>query len=35
VEVLHVSAERTLREVLGLPLRGEETLVQVSWRLAF
>jgi len=35
VEVLHVEADRAVRPLQGRPIGSDETLLQVSWRLAF
>ena len=35
VEVVHLEAERAVRPLQGFPLRTEETLLQVSCRVAF
>jgi hypothetical protein len=35
LEVVHVESDRAMRPLLGLPLRAEETLLQVSWRTDF
>jgi hypothetical protein len=35
VEVIHVEADRAVRPLLELPARTDETMLQVSWRVAF
>jgi hypothetical protein len=35
LELIHVEADRVVRPLQGFPLRSEETLVQLSWRVAF
>jgi hypothetical protein len=35
LEVVRVEADRTVRPLLGHPVRSEETLVQASWRVSF